>query len=115
MEQSDLADGLPPTPQPTPLKPSDAAAFPFDDWDRWVEAVARDGVRIPYGGDYLRSTHWELLRDAYLTSRCAECKQHIRTELHHVTYARVGHERPNDLLELCRTCHQNRHGFRKAA
>jgi hypothetical protein len=95
---------------PTPT----AVALADQDWDQWLEAVGRDGVRIPYGDEYLRSTHWELMREAYLTGRCAECKRQTRTELHHVTYARVGHERPEDLLELCRVCHDRRH-FRKAA
>jgi hypothetical protein len=58
---------------------------------------------------YLRSDAWRekrrlvLERDGY---RCHLWQQHVATEVHHTTYAHLGHEPLEDLLSLCRACHQ---------
>ena len=57
---------------------------------------------------YLRSDAWRekrrlvLERDGY---RCQLWRQHGATEVHHTTYAHLGHEPLQDLLSLCRACH----------
>jgi hypothetical protein len=76
--------------------------------DGWEAAVARAGVRVPGYPEYLRSTHWELMCAAK-TGRCVLCGTTGRTQLHHVdaaAYARLGHERAEDLTELCDSCHR---------
>lgn len=58
-------------------------------------------------GDYLRSAHWRRLRAEYRASDlpqsciCGEWE----TQLHHITYERVGQERLSDLVPLCPSCH----------
>jgi 5-methylcytosine-specific restriction endonuclease McrA len=58
---------------------------------------------------YLRSDLWRekrrrvLERDGY---RCQVWRQHVATEVHHKTYARLGHEPLEDLISLCRACHE---------
>jgi hypothetical protein len=58
---------------------------------------------------YLRSDLWRekrrlvLERDGY---RCQVWLQHVATEVHHKTYARLGHEPLEDLISLCRACHE---------
>jgi hypothetical protein len=56
---------------------------------------------------------------------CEDCGEHIRLEIHHLTYLwddpqeyklRTqepiwGHETPDDLTALCRDCHRGRHVF----
>lgn len=78
------------------------------DGDGWEDAVALQGVRVTYDG-YLLTTHWELLRAERLTGVCERCHRQKRTQLHHVTYARLGAEQPTDTLELCDACHRRAH------
>jgi len=59
-----------------------------------------------------------LERDGY---RCQVWLQHVATEVHHTTYAHLGHEPLQDLLSRCRACHaattamlrRQRHGARR--
>jgi hypothetical protein len=83
----------------------------------WIDAVARQGVRIPCRDDYYQSTHWEILRSELRLGRCAMChRTDVATTLHHRTYERMGQERADDLTEICRRCHRYYHdGLRRAA
>lgn len=62
-----------------------------------------------YRFEYLQSDHWKRTREAALQRadhRCQVCNSSWETlDVHHRTYERVGHELPEDLLVLCRTCH----------
>lgn len=66
---------------------------------------------------YLRSEHWQDVRRRYRESgrpqRCVGC-DNPRYELHHRSYARIGCEHLNDLIPLCRDCHEKVHAFHKA-
>lgn len=70
--------------------------------------------RMPYN-EYLKTPHWELARSAVLKrdeNRCADCgksKEERPLEVHHITYIRRGKENLDDLMTLCRDCHQERH------
>lgn len=71
---------------------------------------------------YLRCHHWRRLRKRFLESRhyrCEKCsyvdpnhddKRGTRLHVHHMTYARVGHEKFGDLQALCVKCHKATHG-----
>lgn len=99
-----------------PPTPAVVAVWCDLDHAAWSDAVARQGVAVSYL-DVLYSDHWHTFRDAVRTGRCARCKRDGATDLHHITYARLGHERPEDVLELCRDCHDLAHGrgYRRAA
>jgi len=62
--------------------------------------------------EYMQSDWWKAVRQAYIESgrpqECVACGQ-PRFELHHVTYKRLGHELLDDLLAVCRVCHQEIH------
>jgi 5-methylcytosine-specific restriction endonuclease McrA len=76
---------------------------------RWARRLVR---RWQYRR-YLRSAHWQKTRlDAVRRAgyRCERCGAGGRLEVHHRTYARIGHERPGDLAALCRSCHRAAHG-----
>lgn len=89
--------------------PSEWASVPTASTD--VPASIREGFaltrRASYGV-YLRSPHWrrerqrQLGRDGF---RCQRCGGTRHLEVHHLTYARLGSERPGDLTTLCRGCH----------
>jgi 5-methylcytosine-specific restriction endonuclease McrA len=63
---------------------------------------------------YLRSEQWQkrrrfvILRDG----RCRDCGAQ-GTDVHHLTYGRVGRERLSDLVLLCERCHKMKKVERK--
>ena len=42
--------------------------------------------------------------------RCQRCGAPEPLDVHHLTYARLGRERPGDLLAVCESCHRALHG-----
>ena len=62
----------------------------------------------------LNSTEWRVFRLSVIAQRghACECCQEtrVRLDLHHRTYARLGVERPEDVVLLCRRCHDAHHG-----
>jgi len=62
--------------------------------------------------DYLDSDVWKAIRWEALArdhGRCRDCGVEAR-EVHHIEYPRVfGREALDDLISLCRACHQRRH------
>jgi 5-methylcytosine-specific restriction endonuclease McrA len=70
-----------------------------------------DLLRMPYW-KYLRSRHWEILRQRVLSlggRRCVYCGTEDHLDVHHLTYVRRGCELDEDLIVLCRTCHTDEH------
>lgn len=68
--------------------------------------------------DYLRTPHWQRIRREALARakhRCALCPSRKRLEVHHRTYARRGHENPEDVIVLCDGCHEHHHKNGKLA
>ena len=62
--------------------------------------------------EYLRSEHWQKLRKKILASakkRCQRCGLPAVLQVHHKTYDNMGHERDDDLLAVCRECHDTIH------
>lgn len=63
--------------------------------------------------DYLKTKHWLLLRQEIAKKYgfiCKDCGKSVldRFEIHHLTYKRVGNEKEDDLVCLCRDCHEAR-------
>jgi 5-methylcytosine-specific restriction endonuclease McrA len=62
---------------------------------------------------YIRSSAWlqstarleELRLSGHRCRLCSRGRPHTRLQVHHSTYARLGHERPADLCALCEECH----------
>jgi hypothetical protein len=65
---------------------------------------------------YIRSRAWSEVKARYrasnLPQKCVVCLAD-RVELHHRTYARLGHERLTDLVPLCRDHHKEAHVLRE--
>jgi 5-methylcytosine-specific restriction endonuclease McrA len=75
--------------------------------------------RTAYYFDVLASERWLLLKRRLLAERGYRC-QHcavtgVGLDLHHVTYDRLGCERDDDLLVLCRPCHKRADRARRKA
>lgn len=60
-------------------------------------------------GAYLASREWGILREQVRErsgGKCERCKRGDHQDTHHLTYERIGHERLEDLLGVCRQCHE---------
>lgn len=83
----------------------------------FVDALLGRVRRWNYRANYLASTHWHKTRVEAIARagrRCAECGNANGLDVHHKTYARIGHEQPEDLEVLCRLCHNERHALDNA-
>jgi len=63
--------------------------------------------------EYLRSEHWKKRRKEYWKthkSYCFCCNGYA-TELHHNNYSRLGKEKDEDLVPICRNCHEECHNL----
>jgi HNH endonuclease len=67
--------------------------------------------------EYLKSSawrqkrHWARLKARGKCQRCGELLVEKEVHTHHLTYERVGHERPEDLQVICKACHEFIHGL----
>ena len=64
---------------------------------------------MPYR-DYLKTPWWNFVHDRTIKRAkdgCELCQDTRATEAHHTTYERIGCERPDDMVALCRHCHQH--------
>lgn len=65
---------------------------------------------------FLQSDYWHQVRDWILARddhTCQHCGSTTRLQVHHLTYEHHGEEHlhPEDLLTLCRSCHEEVHGL----
>lgn len=70
---------------------------------------------MPYK-DYLKTEHWQTVREAALERaehRCQACNDATKLHVHHRTYERRGEENPTDVVALCADCHRVFHEHRK--
>ena len=68
-------------------------------WKRWYS-------------EYLSSNEWRQRRLKVLSrdkNTCQACLDSPATEVHHLTYERVGNEPLFDLVSICSSCHQKVH------
>ncbi|MAS95000.1 MAG: hypothetical protein CMO55_17530 [Verrucomicrobiales bacterium] len=69
------------------------------EFDRWYQS-------------YLTTPEWRIKRDAVLKRAghmCEGCLKWKATEVHHLTYVRVGREMLFDLVAVCEICHREIH------
>lgn len=81
------------------------------DVDGLVEAAIQALRRLPYR-TYLRTAHWQRVRALALERaghQCELCSSTQSLEVHHRSYARLGFERPDDVIALCAECHREHH------
>jgi len=66
---------------------------------------------------YLRSKKWATIRKNIISiykGVCQDCLIHTKSpQIHHLTYANLYSEKPEDLILLCGRCHKKRHGIKK--
>ena len=58
-------------------------------------------------GDWWRSRKAQAIRDAGY--KCEQCGSMNRLEVHHLNYQNLGNEGDDDLVMLCRKCHEGWH------
>lgn len=71
---------------------------------------------MPYA-EYLKTHYWQELRRSKVRAagfRCERCRaSNVRLDVHHLSYERWGYESRDDLVVLCRGCHDAEHGARQ--
>ncbi len=75
------------------------------------EYVRKNNYSKDVYSEYLNSDEWKNIRDIrmmYDKEICSDCYNHA-TEVHHITYQRLGNEKLGDLVSLCNLCHKKRH------
>lgn len=58
---------------------------------------------------YLASREWGFRKEAIRersNNRCEHCRWFPMTEVHHLSYEHIGHEPFDELLAVCRYCHE---------
>lgn len=71
-----------------------------------------DSSRKAFYAQYLASAGWRKRRNEALKLsgwQCSRCGARKGLEVHHLTYANVGAEPPEDLEVLCGSCHEGEH------
>lgn len=61
---------------------------------------------------YIQGDRWKERKAAYYKKhgkKCAACLETNNVDLHHMTYKRLGNEWDEDLVPLCRNCHNAFH------
>ncbi len=83
------------------------------------EAIQRTSLEefktMPYY-DYLQTPEWQKTRNRALRRanyRCQVCNGNENLHVHHRTYVNRGNEKPEDLIVLCKDCHQIYHFHEK--
>jgi 5-methylcytosine-specific restriction endonuclease McrA len=86
--------------------------------ERRLQRLARQArlaqlKRMPFS-EYRLTPEWQSKRTQMLSRagyRCQICGKHdTQLDVHHNSYERYGDERPQDLVVLCRRCHELFHG-----
>jgi hypothetical protein len=112
-----------------------ATAMPdyFDDGLKWVNYLRfKDGHILLSGNmedeyrrllsylrampykEYLQTEHWRHFKGEFLKSVnnfCQICGSTNQIKVHHKTYKNRGRETFNDVMALCKTCHNKTHGI----
>ncbi|KKK81746.1 hypothetical protein LCGC14_2810350 [marine sediment metagenome] len=81
---------------------------------RWKNRGKRKAGASPLRGGYLvylKSPVWRRKAARLKRKRkcCEVCGRGNRLHVHHLTYERIGQERPSDLIVLCEDCHEGHH------
>jgi hypothetical protein len=85
-------------------------AWRLSEW-RGIHTFPKGDLRQWYGC-YLKSEAWQDKRRLVMErcgGICEDCGYLLATQVHHLTYRRVGAERSADLQGLCRRCHLAAH------
>lgn len=63
---------------------------------------------------YINSSKWKAKRKTHLAANpvCVRCGSSKFRHVHHLTYKNFGNEQPEDLVTLCRGCHEAAHDCR---
>jgi len=71
------------------------------------EKLRRFGVQTYF--EYTQSGHWKTFVAKYHKHGCRACGEPGFVQLHHVSYDRLGREKPSDVIALCPNCHEKVH------
>lgn len=91
-------------------------SLPSPDVNPTIRAPRDKAAREIYE-TYLQSPSWRITRNRALRLsdwHCSKCDSRRNLQVHHKTYERLGHEWDQDLIVLCRSCHEDHHDLDRA-
>ncbi len=62
--------------------------------------------------DYLTSNDWKIIRGNIIKRdnyKCRICSNEENLRVHHLTYQNIFNEKDDDLITLCKECHEKEH------
>jgi len=86
-------------------------------WEDKIIECKDTGEKVVGYKNYLKTKHWKYKRISIYRkydrrcTKCGEAFQLIDSNVHHLTYERVGNELDEDLVLLCKECHKKVHGI----
>ena len=90
----------------------------YQAWEQ-KQKIKKDKIsqskNMPYK-EYLLTEHWREIRESALKRagyRCFLCSKGESLHVHHRTYENLGEESPDDVIVLCRDCHEKHHNIQK--
>lgn len=76
-----------------------------DSWDKWDKNGFIEYKRYISSDEWKEKSEW---MKRSVGHRCQMCNRlHLPLNVHHRTYKRLGSEMPEDLIVLCRKCHED--------
>jgi 5-methylcytosine-specific restriction endonuclease McrA len=105
-------------PPPSDWRQRQIAAGQTSLWP-WAESrqQASRHARRDYYQTYMASLKWQRRREEAMERagyQCQDCGAEERFDVHHVTYEHLGDEWPEDLVVLCKSCHDVWHEWAAA-
>lgn len=79
-------------------------------WEKVLRAPSR-GFSLEYS-QYIASDRWRKFRARVIRERgsmCERCGKVGSVQAHHISYARLGREKPEDVKLYCKPCHDLMH------
>lgn len=76
----------------------------------FVQKYEKEKNRTTYI-DYMNSFEWKILRDRLIIERkhCKLCESNKDLQVHHITYENLKNEKDEDIILLCKNCHEKEH------
>ncbi len=72
-------------------------------WKGFTSNLKRMGFK--HYANYLGSLQWKVFCVANKKDACYCCGGKDHLQVHHITYVRMGHELPTDVVTVCSACH----------
>jgi len=89
----------------------DTSTIDYETYEIFLKGI---GVSVEDKAKHLKSNYWKNLKKVVrfrADNKCEICGSKKQLELHHLHYRTLTKENPEDVILLCRDCHQKQHNY----